>query len=128
MIIPDLSEQVKAYVFGKDEIMVPPGVELVEDADNQLLLDLDSPEGLRTFIRGLPVVDRRWGIDFIDIYQSKGGNIHAIVLLNECTKSLEERIVLQTALGSDPMRSILFCAQDGTANVLFRPILEGDPF
>jgi hypothetical protein len=112
-----------------DDFEVPDGCELIEDAGNLLLLDLDTLEDEQQFddLRNIfyffigAVDEQEWG--------SRNGGKHVVIELDG-DLPLEHRLLLQVCLGSDPKRSLLtFCknfrGRKGS-NVLFRPSLRGN--
>lgn len=85
------------------------GLELVLPADNELFIDLDTLEAIDEF-------KIRFG-DFTSINTFKhakvqyttsaNGNTHVIVTLPDEKFTVLERIALQAALGSDPIREMI---------------------
>lgn len=83
--------------------------DVVFPADNELQLDLDTPESVQAF-------EERWdwlygllGTSLLDKYEystSKSGNTHCTVTLR-CIVSDERRLLLQCLLCSDPKREAL---------------------
>lgn len=90
-----------------------------------LLLDLDDHAALERFHKLFPWFQEKFPAAFIeDFWTSKSGNFHYIVSLGT-SLPIEERLILQAALGSDPKREILavFRLHEGIdePSLLFRP-------
>ncbi len=86
------------------------GMRIVYPASNELLIDIDSEEHYTNYERGIACVLRNKIWDDIDISEvvSTSGLPHrhiTITLPNDITPV--ERIALQAALGSDPMRELM---------------------
>jgi len=84
------------------------GFDVVMGHDNLLLLDLDDKAARSTFDHNLDVVKRIFGVEKIDAWVSKSGGDHqhvAVTLKQKAT--ILERVAIQAALGSDPIREIL---------------------
>ena len=73
--------------------------------DNQLQIDIDRP-GARIKRRLLRLVEEHVKIESVRYSRSKSGNTHCRITLRE-PLSDTERILLQLALGSDPVRELL---------------------
>lgn len=82
------------------------GFEVVKDTDTTLLLDLDTPEAYRQFLRVLPVVTEHFGVIQIQEWDSKSRNRHVRLQLAE-SHPVGVRLALQAALGSDGVREAL---------------------
>lgn len=100
---------------------VPPGMLLVSDTPTSLLCDLDTIESVQQFVAVLPYVAEKYPILLLRIWSSMGGNTHAAMhLCDEAAFSV--RLALQTALGSDPVRTVLALRDGG--NLLFKPAVQ----
>lgn len=85
------------------------GCEVVHPKDNELFLDIDKPEQLATFNRNFDLLHRYELVEQHIVRPSSSGHpdrFHITVTLKESVTSFE-RIALQAALGSDPMREML---------------------
>lgn len=82
------------------------GLEVVTAHAGSLLLDLDTAEQLAQFERVLPTVERNFGIVNVERWASKNGNTHVAVGINKAL-SAAQRVALEAALGSDPVRAVL---------------------
>jgi hypothetical protein len=105
------------------EIVVPDDCELIEDADNLLLLDLDTPDACWTFLYNFSILRQVTAVNVVDTWTSRGGNLHARITLDR-QFPLTIRNAMQLGLGSDPKRGMLTLLYEG--NVLFKP-LGSDP-
>jgi hypothetical protein len=86
-----------------------PDREMVEANDRQLFLDLDlddgdDPKEVEEIVRGLIDAVLEKCVGSVAFHPSKNGNLHAIVRLRKPIPSALERIAIQLALGSDPVR------------------------
>jgi hypothetical protein len=78
-------------------------------AADELYLDIDTPEQWGIFLRSFDVVRRYLGVEEYKRTASssgRAGRYHVVIKMKEPMTSFE-RIALQAALGSDPMREIL---------------------
>jgi hypothetical protein len=102
------------------------GFDVVIGHETMLTLDLDSEEAEAQFRNELEAVNRLLGVLKVEEWPSKrgGAHKHAVVWLKTPATALE-RIALQAALGSDPLREILSVIRlrNGIAEPsrLFRP-------
>jgi hypothetical protein len=113
------------------------GLILTKPAANELFIDLDSLEATRDFLFvRMPALKQVWKqADFLmsPSPSGKNGHNHARVTIPELkTLTDHERIALQAALGSDPLREMLAIhnARDGYPylSVLFeKPSKESEP-
>lgn len=97
----------------------------VERADDySLLLDIDTPHAMAQYERVLPLVSEHFGAVEKERWASKSGNTHIRVHL-PCALPWHMRYALESALGSDGVRSVLALRQmlNGCdeASMLFRP-------
>lgn len=78
-------------------------------AADQLQIDIDSYDAQRAFERSWCIFSREWPEATHEIRASKSGPPHAHVYVTVPGWQLEpiERIALQAALGSDPVRELL---------------------
>jgi hypothetical protein len=92
--------------------------------DHKLLIDIDSFDGMTTFEHNFSIMKEHIKVNGHQILRSKSGKRHIIVDL-ESPLPIEQRILLQAALGSDPKRELLsyigHTKGQGNAVVLFRP-------
>lgn len=98
------------------------GATVVYDQDNWLLLDWDNGEPA-DFQLNLGRLGFHYGpAKVVDRWPSKSGLPHEHCIVELAIHApLMERVVLQTALGSDPVRSILTVVGPDQTNVLFKP-------
>lgn len=94
-------------------------------SDSQtILLDLDNADSQFMYERVLPIIQRHIPITEDERWASKSGNLHVKLILAEPLPVME-RILIQSALGSDPVREFLTMlrVQEGNPNpsMLFRP-------
>jgi hypothetical protein len=84
------------------------GLVVVESNSTTLLLDIDSKTAYRQTERLLESLNKNLPDLVHSVHQttSKSGNLHIYIKLNE-PLPLETRLLLQAALGSDPMRELL---------------------
>lgn len=74
----------------------------------RILLDLDTPEARAQYDSMLPIVRRYWTIDDISEWKSSGGNTHIAIRFRDTPElSVVERLLLQSILGSDPLKELL---------------------
>ena len=73
--------------------------------ENELQLDLDTPEQEDKYREMLPKVADVYTVDSIIETPSKSGKLHARIYL-AYPLSVEERIALQAILGSDPKKEL----------------------
>lgn len=85
------------------------GLTLVMPKDDELFIDLDSPDAMARF-------SLLFDDEFTQVYPlasvkfttSSGGNIHAYVTVPELKPlKMEERLALEAALGGDPLRQMI---------------------
>lgn len=81
------------------------GCRLVETAPDLLLVDLDDHAGVNQ--RVLALIDATYGIGSKRSYTSRNGSGRHVVIKLKVELSEAERLLLQCALGSDPMREAL---------------------
>jgi hypothetical protein len=100
------------------------GLSIVGADDRTLLLDIDSEEALRQYVKVRAVLEDFVEIEYITKLPSKSGlpHMHIVVHLSEPIP-IYARIAIQACLGSDPMRELLstICVlrKIPNANVLF---------
>jgi len=90
-----------------------------------LLLDLDTDEQYRAFLRNLDVLRRETSLVVsYEELKSRSGNRHVVVSLAE-PLDITTRLLLQAVLGSDPVRELLSYLRardnDPMPSLLFRP-------
>ncbi len=85
------------------------GLDLVKPKDDEVFVDIDSEAELVEFHKRFAMALKLWIFADYKITPShKDGHYHAIVTINELAPIKEhERIALQAALGSDPLREML---------------------
>ena len=85
------------------------GLRVVIPADDELLIDIDTPEQAATFDRMFPILRRDYKAERIRRTPSRSGlpREHIVVRLPGVTLDPVTRIALQASLGSDPMREFL---------------------
>jgi hypothetical protein len=87
------------------------GDTIVTAAADELLVDLDNAVQREQFDRVWPVVVREFGAEILTRWPSKSGGIHEHVQITLSLAgddfTVPERIALQAALGSDPVRDVL---------------------
>ena len=100
------------------------GFEPIRSNSTRLLLDLDDNESLETYERVLPRLQEIFDIEETDRWLSKSGK-HTHIILQCQPLSFDTRVIIQTALGSDPVRECLasLMHKDGfeEPSVLFKP-------
>lgn len=102
-----------SYTRGNDDSrpfmkeMEEAGFEIILPADNELLIDLDTEEQYQTFLKQYERLQQDYSCTS-RVYPSKSGlpRRHVVVELY-FNMSPFQRIALQAALGSDPMRELL---------------------
>jgi len=103
----DMDEAREAYML-RVELE---GKTVVLPADNQLQIDIDSDEHYAVFMRSAEVLLRNWGdtceIEVEEHPSSSGMPCRHITLTLPFTVEPWQRIALQAALGSDPVRELL---------------------
>lgn len=91
---------------------------------NTLLLDIDSPSAQEQFDRVFPAFERNVTYQKVERWNSKSGNSHYKITLEEDFTALE-RVAMQAALGSDGVKELLaiFRIQNGIEepSILFQP-------
>ena len=101
------------------------GLEVIVAQDNQLLLDIDSPEQEVQFAANKDLLAALWGIVNIQSWKSKSGIGRHVVIDLPQSLTHEQRIGLQAAMGSDGKREIIAMkraeANDPRPSVLFKP-------
>lgn len=88
--------------------MISQGFSVKYPASSELFIDIDNEQQLATFQANIKVLDQEFGASYI-ITPSKSqtpGRYHAVVTMKLDVTSIE-RIALQAALGSDPLRELL---------------------
>jgi|SRR6185369_2135334 len=85
------------------------GQQVVEPAEHELFIDIDTEEDFGVFLRHYTVLSQAGYVFGYGAIPSKSGlpHRHVIVYLNRPVRSHEERILLQAALGSDRKRELL---------------------
>lgn len=87
-------------------------VDIVHPAANELFVDIDTVAAMHVFDRNLEVLRRHVPVSKVEISVSKtGGDRHHLVVTLGVEVSELERIAMQAALGSDPMREMLSIAR-----------------
>ena len=103
----DINEAREAYIM-RVELA---GKTVVLPANNQLQIDIDSDEHYAAFVRSAEVVLRNWSdaceIEIEDHPSSSGLPCRHITLTLPFAVNPWQRIALQAALGSDPVRELL---------------------
>lgn len=103
----DMNEAREAYIL-RVELE---GKRVVLPKDNQLQIDIDSEEHYAVFLRSAEVLLRNWldgpDIQVEDHPSSSGHPRRHITLTLPFTVEPWQRIALQAALGSDPVRELL---------------------
>jgi hypothetical protein len=84
------------------------GFEVIFANPHLLLLDLDTEEDFARFVKVYKRAKTLFGLENLQWWPSKSGPPHRHVSITIAfALSVEERIALQAALGSDPLREIL---------------------
>ncbi len=86
------------------------GLEVVIPAANVLTVDIDSPNVSPTFYKVLRNIENYFTVTKVIWTRSNSGNLHAYVTLSEPLNDLE-KIILQSILGSDPLRELFSLAR-----------------
>jgi hypothetical protein len=90
------------------------GLSIRVPADNELFLDFDNAQQWNEFIQNrFPALNRILpGCKYVSTPSvSRGVHRHVVVTLPRTVKSEYERLAMQGALGSDPMRELLSWAR-----------------
>ena len=92
---------------GKESVVYAKKFNLIVDVaeENELQLDLDTPEQEDQYRRMLPHVEDVYDIEEVIETPSKSGHTH-VRLFTAYPLSVEERISLQAILGSDPKKEL----------------------
>jgi len=102
------------------------GFTVVRSNPECILLDLDNPRALRIYEDHIGAMPSIFRLVESERWKSKSGNLH--VKLNCAPLPFEQRIVIASCLGSDPVRESLAIRMhlDGLkeASVLFKPKVE----
>lgn len=113
------------------------GCRIVIPKPNELQLDIDTEEQFATFLRVYPALQRNEfpEASFIVTESASGFPHRHIVVTLPCEVDMWQRIALQAALGSDPMRELLSALRlfrgDAIPTLLIEPDIEhisDDPF
>lgn len=83
------------------------GLLLVEPKDNELFVDLDHQADVDQFGVRLETFLRVYPEASVQYTRSSGGGWHAYVTVPNETFTIDQRIALQAALGSDPLREMI---------------------
>lgn len=83
------------------------GMMLIEPALNELFVDLDDQSAFDGFAKRFAEFLKVHPLATVKWTRSKSGNWHAYVTVPNAEFSMEQRIALQAALGSDPLREII---------------------
>lgn len=88
------------------------GRRIVLPAPNQLFIDIDTNEAYEHFKKQLSILDESVGTKMQE-YPSKSGlpHRHITITLDFAVLHSWQRLALQAALGSDPIREVLACVQ-----------------
>lgn len=102
------------------------GCILIQPAENQLTLDLDSEEDVEKLNDRLALCP--YSVSLVETWRSKSGNTHALLkLYNYRRFSTLEKIQMQALLGSDRERELINITRylrgddENTLRVLFQP-------
>lgn len=76
-------------------------------ADNELQIDLDSEADKERFYRSFEILSREFGVPTAVWNTSKSGEGHHVRITMPFDLTPWQRIALQAALGSDPVRELL---------------------
>jgi len=92
---------------GKESVVYAKKFNLIADVaeENELQLDLDTPEQEDQYRRMLPHVEDVYDIEEVIETPSKSGHTH-VRLFTAYPLSVEERVALQAILGSDPKKEL----------------------
>lgn len=82
------------------------GFTVVHSDPTHLLLDLDTASSVAQYNRVLPILQRHIAATEKRRWLSKSGNLHVVLELDEALP-IEQRLLLQAALGSDGVREVL---------------------
>lgn len=89
----------------------PDKTEFVWPKGDRLLLDLDSAEQVLQFVTvGLPTLLANWKVRHIHVWASRSKGTHAMLVMAK-SFTAAERVALQAALGSDPVREMISVAR-----------------
>lgn len=80
--------------------------EVVRSDPKTLLLDLDTPEAVTRYLKGLETMQQYMALREKAQWRSKSGNLHVLVELAE-PLDVETRLFLQACLGSDGVKEYL---------------------
>lgn len=83
--------------------------DVIVATSSTLLLDFDSLEGVATYERNRDMVNRMFQIKNEETWRSGSGlpyHLHVVLTL-DAVLNVAERVALQAALGSDPVREML---------------------
>jgi hypothetical protein len=101
------------------------GLIVMRPDKTQLFLDLDTPAQMQQYESKREMVGRFFDFRETDRWVSKSGQGHHVVLTGPDGFSVEARIALQAALGSDPAKELLSIkrVKEGLIDpvLLFRP-------
>lgn len=120
---PDyVKDQEKAIEAAKEG-----GFEIIESSPHKLLLDLDSEEAYKQLDERLNLLNKvtRYSFRKTEEWRSKSNNWH-VVLEEEMEFTIQERIMFELMLGSDPKRAIFsftrsFDHHPNQCSLLFKP-------
>lgn len=92
------------------------GLKVVLPAENELQLDIDTPEQMAQYEAQLPLLRNFMMVRETKRTKSFSGNDHIYLACPGLTFTPSERIALQAALGSDPKRELLSMARAKFSN------------
>ena len=101
--------------------------ELIVAGQDQLVIDLDTPESIEQFNTMIPFVSANYMCERIEEWKSKSGKGEHRLITLELLLPRATKVALQTILGSDPKLELLNLKDIETGNslpfCLFKPIL-----
>jgi hypothetical protein len=105
----DLDEQVYVGETIEDAGLIAESenCNLIVAKPNELLLDYDQAEMPIEYYRMLPLVKKLFGVAGIERWSSRGGNCHVRIRLWVSKLDWGQRIALQAAMGSDPVKEMI---------------------
>lgn len=106
------------------------GFDVVFGDEKSLLLDLDSETQVEQYKEILPHLKKCFTVVRVEEWTSKSENLHVRIMLG-LPLSVEIRIALQSALGSDPRRTLCEILQvmfPANPIALFKPTKQQEKF